>query len=314
MKVFFTAILVLLIAGCTLTGQKQEVNPDVFIVVLGIAQDGGYPQTDCRKECCLPAWQGAVKPEKVVSLGLVDRKANKVYLFDATPDFREQLHVLLGYLADGSLANVGGIFLTHAHIGHYTGLMHLGREAVGARGVPVYAMPRMQTFLTANGPWSQLVSLQNISLKPLAADSLINLSDRLSIEPMLVPHRDEYTETVGFRINYGSNAALFIPDIDKWGKWDKDIIEEVKKVNYAFLDATFYSDTELPNRNMGEIPHPFVPETMALFATQPDSIKRRIVFIHFNHTNPLLKESTAAKTVTKNGFGVAREGGEFSLE
>ena len=40
-----------------------------------------------------------------------------------------------------------GIFLTHAHIGHYSGLIHLGKEALGAKGISVYAMPKMSFFL-----------------------------------------------------------------------------------------------------------------------------------------------------------------------
>eukprot|EP00957_Ditylum_brightwellii_P156501 11911053-Ditylum_brightwellii.AAC.1 len=64
-----------------------------------------------------------------------------------------------------------GIFLTHAHIGHYTGLMYLGREALGAVDVPVYAMPRMRSFLKNNGPWSQLVSLGNINIQNLEEKS-----------------------------------------------------------------------------------------------------------------------------------------------
>ncbi len=305
-------IFSLIIWSCS-QPQQPIAEPEVFIVVLGIAQDGGYPQTACRKSCCLPVWQGQAKPEKVVSLGLVDRPHNKVYLFDATPDFRAQLQMLLSYLPQGDLNSVGGIFLTHGHIGHYTGLMHLGREAVGATEVPVYAMPRMRGFLRQNGPWSQLVALKNIILKPLTADSTLQLTGNISLEVFLVPHRDEYTETVGFKIKTHSKSALFIPDIDKWDKWDRDIVDEVTQSTYAFLDATFYSEDELPGRDMQAIPHPFVPETMALFATQPDSIKSRINFIHFNHTNDLLRASAALQEVRHSIFRVAREGSVYAL-
>lgn len=76
-------------------------------------------------------------------------------------------------------------------------------------------------------------------MKPLKNDSTISLNKSLKITPFLVPHRDEYSETVGYKIEGDNKTALFIPDIDKWNKWNRDIIEEVKKVNYAFVDASF---------------------------------------------------------------------------
>jgi pyrroloquinoline quinone biosynthesis protein B len=150
-------------------------------------------------------------------------------------------------------------------MGHYTGLMELGREAMGSKNVAVFAMPQMRQYLENNGPWSQLVTLQNIKLNKLKADSTIQLSDELTVTPFLVPHRDEYTETVGYKVSSATKSFLFIPDIDKWHKWERDIVKEVEQVDYAFLDGAFYSEKELPNRDMSEIPHPFVPETIKLF-------------------------------------------------
>jgi len=31
-------------------------------------------------------------------------------------------------------------------MGHYTGLMHFGREVMGTNNLPVYAMPKMKTL------------------------------------------------------------------------------------------------------------------------------------------------------------------------
>lgn len=107
-------------------------------------------------------------------------------MFEATPDFKEQLHQLTKESSDTEFF---GIFLTHAHIGHYTGLMHLGHEVMGANNVPVYVMPRMKSYLEKNGPWSQLVDYGNIVLKRLQADSNIVLTENLTVTPFLVPHR-----------------------------------------------------------------------------------------------------------------------------
>ena len=191
-------------------------------------------------------------------------------------------------------------------MGHYTGLMHLGREAMSAKEVPVFAMPRMRSYLLENGPWSQLVSLENIDLNQLQDEEPIVLNERLSVIPFKVPHRDEFSETVGFQIVYKKKKAIFIPDIDKWDKWDEDIVAIVQNNDIALLDATFFKDGEIKGRPMSEIPHPFVEESMKLFEALTIEDKSKIYFTHFNHTNPLLIDgSDAQRRVLKQGFNLA---------
>ena len=276
-----------------------------FLVVLGIAQDAGYPQIGCNKDCCKKVYDKKATKQLVSCIAVVDPFSNQKWIFDATPDFPEQVKMLDTYQS----GDISGIFLTHAHMGHYTGLMYLGREAMNANKTPVYAMPRMVDFIKTNGPWSQLVSLNNIELRKLKADSVVQLNERISVQPLLVPHRDEFSETVGYLIKCDLKSVLFIPDIDKWNKWEKDILEFIKQCDYLFLDGTFYKDEELPGRNMDEIPHPFVQESMGLFDKLNASEKKKISFIHFNHTNPLVrKESNESKEVRDRGFNVASQG------
>ena len=198
-------------------------------------------------------------------MAVVDPTEGKAWMFDATPDFPEQLR-RLEHVLPSEPVELAGIFLTHAHIGHYTGLMHLGREVMGASQMPVHAMPRMRSFLEANGPWSQLVGLENIALRNLSADSTLLLNGRIKVTPFLVPHREEFSETVGFKIEGPERSLIFIPDIDKWEKWERDILTEIKAVDYALLDGTFFQNGEIPGRDMSQIPHPFVEESMAKFA------------------------------------------------
>ncbi len=287
-------------------------RPTQYITVLGIAQDAGFPQINCNKVCCEAFYKGK-EPKKLIScLGLVDVQDQKKWLFDATPDISEQTRLLKENHLDNNKV-IDGVFLTHAHIGHYTGLMYLGREALGGNSIPVYAMPKMKTFLEQNGPWSQLVGLNNIDLKPLNNDSTVVLNSKLKVIPFLVPHRDEYSETVGYKIRGQNKSALFIPDIDKWHVWKRDIIEEVKKVDYAFLDASFFRDGEL-DRDMSKIPHPFTTETTTLFENESVKTKNKIHFIHFNHTNPTLKDNHKLKDSIQNlGFHFAKEGAIFEL-
>ena len=307
-------IFLILAFSCAQEEEVQENNPGLFVAVLGIAQDAGSPQIGCTKDCCRELWNNLAERQKVISLGIIDRRSNKAWILDATPDFKDQLMTLLNYLPDGDINSLEGIFLTHAHIGHYTGLMDLGREAMGASQVPVYTMPIMKDYLSNNGPWSQLVELKNIQLNELKADSTIRLTKELSITPFLVPHRDEFSETVGYKVESQNKSFIFIPDIDKWHKWERSIVEEVKKTDYAFLDGAFYSEDELPNRDMSEIPHPFVPETMELFSATDNDLRQKIVFVHLNHTNPLLKDGTAYQEVLAEGYKIGRQGQIFDLD
>ena len=298
---------------CSSSNEEAEalVNDVPVVVVLGIAQDAGFPQADCHKPCCANVWYEPSARRQVACLGIVDPQTKQAWMIDATPDFKYQLHNLL---TGGDSLELAGIFLTHGHIGHYTGLMQLGREAMNAKAVPVHAMPRMREFLQSSGPWEQLVRLRNVELRSLRHDSSIVLNARLKIEPFLVPHRDEYTETVGFRIIGPNRSCLYLPDIDKWEKWDTAIEEEIAGVDAAFIDGTFYNDDELPGRNMAEIPHPFIVESLSRFQALPGSEREKIRFIHFNHTNPALQQkSAAADAIRESGSYVATEGQRFSL-
>ena len=283
--------------------QSPKGNP--FIVILGTAQDAGYPQIGCDKECCKKYWDKKIAKQKVSCLALFDPATNQKWLFDATPDISEQLHEADKFMK----GDLSGIFLTHAHIGHYAGLMYLGREALNAKEIPVYAMPRMNDFLKNNGPWSQLVTLNNIRVQKLKADSTIRLTDKISVTPILVPHRDEFSETAGYSIKTENKTVLFIPDIDKWEKWERDIKTLTRQFDYFFLDGTFYKDGELPGRSMAEIPHPFVQESEKLFNNLTADQKQKIYFIHFNHSNPLLDQSSKEyKEVRNKGFNVSTGG------
>ena len=283
----------------------QEVS-DPYLIVLGTVQDAGSPHMGCKKKCCESLFINPDPTRMVVSLGIVDSENEKTWLIESTPDFPIQCKLIQKEASFTNKETPDGIFLTHAHIGHYAGLMYLGREAMGSSEVPVYAMTRMKGFLIQNGPWNQLVNIRNIQINNIEHNQSLKLSKQLSITPFLVPHRDEYSETVGYIIDGPNKKIAFIPDIDKWGKWNKDIISLVKNVDLAFIDGTFYDSNEINNRNMSEIPHPFVVESVELFKDLTLKEKAKVVFIHMNHTNPLLdSNSKQYKTVIDKGFKVA---------
>ena len=311
------SFLVFYLVGCGIQDQSNDAiieSEEPYLVVLGNVQDGGSPHIGCSKDCCNDLFDNPDPERMVVSLGLVDPSTEKKYLFEATPDIATQLKRLKKYCPFENHELPNGIFITHAHIGHYTGLMYLGKEAKGAQKVPVYVMHRMKSFLENNGPWNQLIAQENIALCELKADSTTNLDNQLMITPFQVPHRDEYSETVGFRIQGKTKSALFIPDIDKWEKWDEDIVNEIKEVDLAFIDGTFFNGEEIDHRDISQIPHPFVIESLSLFSLLPENEKSKIHFIHFNHTNPLLNpQSDESKLVLAQGFRIARLGMKFEL-
>jgi pyrroloquinoline quinone biosynthesis protein B len=221
---------------------------------------------------------GNRRAEKVSSLGLVHSPSGKVFLFDATPDYPAQFHSMSGR------KQPDGIFLTHAHIGHYTGLMYLGRETLGAKKVPVYATRKMGDFLRNNGPWDSLVKDDRIDLRMIVPNRAVDLGDGMTVVPIGVPHRDEYSDTVGYLIRGPRASALFIPDIDRWEKWNRDIRRMADSVDHLFLDGTFGSGDELPGRDLSKIPHPFMKDTRELLK----GTRARLWFIHVNHSNPAL--------------------------
>jgi pyrroloquinoline quinone biosynthesis protein B len=291
-------------------------DPRPYLVVLGIAQDGGVPQAGSFDH---PAWDDPGLARQVVSLGLVDPRTQRRYLFEATPDLRHQLRRLDQLLPrkPGAHPVVDGVFLTHAHMGHYTGLMFFGHEAMGARGVPVYAMPRMAEYLRESGPWDQLVRFENIRLETLAAGVSVPLAGHLAVTPILVPHRQEYSEVVGFKITGPRRKVLFIPDINGWEEWDGwgvKVEDEIAAVDVAYLDGCFFDHGEVPGRDMSGFPHPLIAESMRRFAPLPPTERAKVRFLHLNHTNPVLHPTSGERRrVEVAGFRVAEEGERVDL-
>ena len=287
----------------TINDENVKLN-ETALVILGTVQDAGSPQIGCPKPCCMDLDELESTKRKVSALGIIDSDQNKKYLIDATPDIVAQVQQLNYYSDSASLPDA--IFLTHAHIGHYTGLMYLGKEAINSHKTKVFGMPRMNIFLSNNGPWDQLVSNKNIELHGLVNKDTVFLSEQLQIVPFLVPHRDEYSETVGYKIIGPNRKALYIPDVDKWKKWNKNLSNEIKQVDFVLIDGTFYDGEEIGNRDLSEIPHPFVIETMGMLKHLSQKEKNKVYFIHFNHTNPLLDpNSQATKNVLLNGYHIA---------
>ena len=315
------ALVVALVAGCAgPAGIDVATSPaGPYVLVLGTAQDGGLPQIGCTSECCAAARRDPARARRVTSLLLVDPASGKRWLFDASPQLPAQVALAEGHggpdnNATGRPPLFDGIFITHAHLGHYAGLAFLGREAYGSAPTPVHGTPRLLDYLAENGPWSLLVSAGHLVPTPFTPGEALALTDELSVTPLLVPHRDEFSDTVGFVIRGPGASLLYLPDIDKWGQWGTPVEEVIASVDHALLDGTFFGPDELPGRAMAEVPHPFIVESMGRFAALPAAERAKVCFTHLNHSNPVARSgSPEARAVAAAGFGVLEDGDVIPL-
>ncbi|MGQ0601002.1 MAG: MBL fold metallo-hydrolase [Anaerolineales bacterium] len=275
-------------------------------ILLGNAQDAGVPQAGCLCPNCRAAWASASQRKWVSALGLLDAETGQWFLIDATPDFREQLRFMQ---TRAPAASLSGLLLTHAHIGHYTGLIHLGYEAMAARGLPVYGTARLNGFLSAHAPWSQLVRQGNIVLYDLMPESWFALTPNLSVKPLLVPHRDEWSDAVAFIVRGPARRLLYLPDIDAWERWELSLNEVVAEVDVALLDGSFFSADELPGRDVASIGHPLVSETVARLKGSSADVR----FIHLNHSNPLHRAGPEREWLEAQAMKVGEAGDEWEL-
>jgi pyrroloquinoline quinone biosynthesis protein B len=315
------AALLLLAWACSAppaaSSGREDQRP--YVLVLGTAQDGGLPQIGCRAPCCEGARADGARRRLVASLLIADPQSGKRWLIDATPDLREQVELARGHPPTRAESGprpalFDGLFLTHAHMGHYTGLAQLGREAYAAAGLAVFASHSMQGFLEANGPWSLMVQSGQIALLALEPDLPVPLSSGLRVTPIAVPHRGEFTDTLAFVIEGPGAALLYLPDIDKWERWERPIEELIAEVDVALVDGTFFGDGELPGRSLEDIPHPFIAESLLRFAALAPDERAKIHFTHLNHTNPAAApESPAAEAIRAAGLHVAAEGQRIDL-
>ncbi|MFZ7944105.1 MBL fold metallo-hydrolase [Neobacillus sp. 19] len=286
---------------------------EVILSVLGTAQDAGLPHPNCFCKNCTQAISNPQFRRLAASLAIIEPDAETWHLIDATPDLKEQLARLqMKYNLQGKLMD--GIFLTHAHLGHYPGLLFLGREAIGASGIPVLAGTKMKHLLEEQAPWSQLTKLGNITVQEIQDGQDIQVSPLVTVTPVDVPHRNEFSETFAFWIKGPNKKVLYVPDIDRWHEWKHDIHAVCEEADICLLDGTFHSSKDLEHigRDYREIPHPLMVETMEQL--QELAEKTEIYFTHLNHSNPAIdSEQSIRQEIKAKGFHIAEEEMEFRL-
>jgi pyrroloquinoline quinone biosynthesis protein B len=271
--------------------------------LLGTAQDGGVPHPGCACRNCEAARADPSKRRRVACFA-IEGGDGTVLLVDATPDLREQLEMLAKATGRAPPA-VDAIAITHAHAGHYLGLAFLGKEAMHTQKMPVYGTPSVGRFLRGNRPWSHLVEREEIELRTLVPGQPHPFGGCM-VHAFLSPHRGEDTDTVGFEIRGPSRTIVYVSDADVL---PPPLLERIKAADVAIVDGTFYSASELPNRDILAVRHPFVQESLA----QLKGAKGDVHFTHLNHTNPLLDETSPEFRSLPARFHVARDGATFEM-
>ena len=276
-----------------------------FARILGSAQDGGVPQVGCHCERCQYARANTAHVRFPASLSVVGR-SGKLLLIDATPSLPQQLDLVRDLLPSKKTLLPDAVLLSHAHIGHYTGLMFFDKEVASTRAIPVYCTPAMRLFLESNKPYSYLVERDEIRIIELQKSKQVLFYEDLSITPIEVPHRNEDADTLSFLIK-SRRTLFYAPDFDHY---TETIDNCVRSSDISVLDGCFWSWQELSDRLFEAIPHPPISETMERFK----SYANRIVFTHMNHTNPVLNPDGRLRSeLEKNGFRLAREGMDIPI-
>lgn len=282
-------------------------------IVLGSVQDGGLPQPGCYTSRCERA---RTEPRYVSSLCIASEQTGRAWLVDASPDLTRQMDLVPGEAFRRRASErrpFEGILLTHAHIGHYLGLAVLGREGLAIRRTPCYCSARMAAFLTDNGPWSLLVDEDRLDLRILEPGESLPLAPDLSVTPLAVPHRDEFSDTLAFVFRGRRSSLLYLPDIDRWDRWERRIEDVVAEVDVALVDATFYSADEVGGRVQSDVPHPLVTDTLDRLGPLAAG-GHTVVLTHMNNSNPILDpDSRERLAVIEAGFGIARAGLSYPL-
>jgi pyrroloquinoline quinone biosynthesis protein B len=300
-------------AGCSTAAPP----PPVELVVLGIAQDGGLPHFGCEQPCCVAARREG-RTLFPAALGLIDRRGAgepRLLLVEATPRIEEQvamLHQVAGVQGRGRQP-VDAVMTTHAHLGHFLGLLWFGREIAGSRAVPLHASARFCEFLATNAPWRQLLALGQLRPQAFTPDTEFSPWPGLTVRAIPVPHRDEWSDTMAYVLRGPQRVVLFVPDVDAWHQAPGLLDRLLADVDIAYLDGTFYDGRELPDRDLAEIPHPPITATMALLAERARQRPGRIRFLHCNHSNPVLHDPAVRQRVLDAGFGIAEQGERVAL-
>ena len=284
------------------------------VTILGTAQDGGVPQAGCGCPNCNAAFENPERVRFPVSLGVIDNKGGK-HLIEATRALPEQLKIWADTCGYDNPIRPDTVLLTHAHLGHIEGIGQFGKEAMGCQNLTLVASE------------SVISILQNKKLMAPFSNTDFTSEESLKFEQggivfdfIPVPHRDDTSDTHAILVSGENKRVLFLPDHDDWGQTLKSVGYTNPRdwfqsmgATHVLLDATFWNGEELPGRDMKDVPHPTVEDTLERIQ-ESELEGPEIIFIHLNHTNPLNKpNSKQSRMVEAAGCKIGHRGWSIEL-
>ena len=286
--------------------KKWRDGKMVEVILLGIAQDGGRPQAGCNLNCCAKI---QAKPElwsSPVSLGILEEK--DLHLIEASRMIGKQLSMI-----DNKIPK--SVWITHAHLGHIDGLGQFGTESMNTSRVTLHCSERVSKNIEKTPSLKLLLENEKLVFGEWGIKN-----KNFKITPIEIPHRDELGDNHALVIEGIQNRLLFMPDHDTWDETLKCVgFETIKdwlkslEIDVALIDGTFWNDKEIKHRSQEDIKHPPIEETLKRIGMS-EKDDPRIIFIHFNHTNPVFNEETEEyKKVIEMGWEIGTEGMRFYL-
>jgi pyrroloquinoline quinone biosynthesis protein B len=291
------------------------VPDEVRVVLVGIAQDGGVPQAGCGCDTCIAALSD---PSKALhpACCLVMGSDGSLHLIEASRALPQQLGIAARSLGIGDTIVPDTVSLTHAHLGHIDGLGQFGKEVMGSSGTSLFASKRVIDFIRKRGLISPFEANNVESSEPFSPSGQCGFQ----FEFIPVPHRDEFSDTHAIKVIGPSSSLLFLPDHDDWeGTLDmagqrsiRDWLNSLE-VDFALIDGTFWSGDELGSRDMSQIPHPPISDTIGRLGRREDE-DPEVIFFHLNHTNPSIdRGSTEYQELASLGWSIGEQGSTFVL-
>jgi pyrroloquinoline quinone biosynthesis protein B len=287
----------------------------VELVIVGVAQDGGVPQAGCVCQRCASAIEDTSKILYPTSC-VIGGSDGSVHLLEATRSLSQQLGMAADALGMGVTVTPDSVSLTHAHLGHIDGLGQFGKEAMGLDGVALFASKSVIRLLDErllSTPFQVNEAVEGAPFSPTEGCGF-------ELEFVRVPHRDELSDTHAIIIRGPTSTLLFLPDHDDWGQTLEMAGEPGIRewfwsmgVDYALIDGTFWDSDELGGRDMSQVPHPTISESIESLGERMEG-DPEVSFIHLNHTNPALdRGSKEFGELADMGWSVVEQGSKISL-
>ena len=279
------------------------------LTILGTAQDGGVPQAGCGCSNCNAAFENPERVRFPVSLGVMDNQGG-MHLIEATRALPEQLKIWADACRYDSPIRPNSVLLTHAHLGHIEGIGQFGKEAMGCRNLTLVASESVASILQEKKLMTPFV------IADFGSQNLPKFQQGGVVFDFIpVPHRDDTSDTHAILISGENKRVLFLPDLDDWEQTLKSVGYtnpnewfQSLGATHVLLDATFWNGEELSGRDMKDVPHPTVENS--LVRLQEGGIGGpEIILIHLNHTNPLNNpNSHQSRMVEDAGHSIGQRG------